>query len=110
MRKCQSPYILRLISVSDLNTKSPKLILEFMDTGDLRSYLNRKKTNLLTVNDFFPLELAWAIANGLTDIHSCGLIHRDLKSQNILLCTKNYIKLADFGLTRDAHNTKTLGV
>ncbi|OQS07822.1 kinase [Thraustotheca clavata] len=110
MQRCQSPYLLRLIAVSDLNSTRPKLILDYMDSGDLRGYLSKKKNKQSVAIHYSTLELAWAIANGLADIHSYGFIHRDLKSQNIFLCTKNYIKLADFGLTRDAYNTKTLSV
>ncbi|OQR89186.1 kinase, partial [Thraustotheca clavata] len=109
MQQCRSPYVLHLIAVYGLNTKEPKLVLEYMDCGDLRTYLEKKKMTP-ALNQYSTMELAWVIANGLNDIHHNGLIHRDLKSRNILLSSKHYIKIADLGLTRSGYNTKTKSV
>ncbi|OQS04362.1 serine/threonine-protein kinase TNNI3K, partial [Thraustotheca clavata] len=107
MLQCRSPYLLELLAVSDLDTNEPKLVLQYMDGGDLRSYLNKKRAKLPTSINYSALEIAWVIANGLADIHQNGFIHRDLKSYNILLSSKYYIKLADFGLTRNASKSMT---
>ncbi|OQR98059.1 hypothetical protein THRCLA_21908 [Thraustotheca clavata] len=45
--------------------------------------------------------------NALANIHHNGFIHRDLKSENILLSKKNYIKVADLGLTHDVEEYMT---
>ncbi|OQS07666.1 hypothetical protein THRCLA_20091, partial [Thraustotheca clavata] len=110
MRVCVSPYVLRFIAVCDLSTDNPKLVLEYMDAGDLRSFLDKKSLNKATKTNYSTLEVAWFIANGLADIHGGGYIHRDLKSPNILLSTTHYMKIADTGLTRDIYNTMTQGV
>ncbi|OQS07843.1 ankyrin repeat domain-containing protein 50-like, partial [Thraustotheca clavata] len=109
MQRCRSPYILQLIGVADLDTVAPKLVIPYMDGGDLRSYLDIKQDMENTVITYSSLEIAWVIANGLADIHSCRCIHRDLKSPNVLLSTKHYIKIADLGLTRDVNTTMTRG-
>ncbi|OQS03057.1 ankyrin 2,3/unc44, partial [Thraustotheca clavata] len=105
----RSPFILRLIGVSDLNTNAPKLILEYMDGGDLRLHLFKLRSKKQTLTNYSALEIAWVVANALADIHRNGYIHRDLKSENILLSTKNYIKVADLGLSRDIKTTMTQG-
>jgi serine/threonine-protein kinase len=49
------------------------------------------------------LNLASQVAEGLEAAHREGVIHRDLKSQNIILDNTNRIKIIDFGLARTAH-------
>lgn len=42
----------------------------------------------------------WEILGGVSFIHSCKILHRDLKPQNILINKDNSVKIADFGLAR----------
>ncbi|OQS01851.1 kinase, partial [Thraustotheca clavata] len=107
MQRCVSPYVLQLVGHSALNTKAPKIVLPYMDGGDLRSYLDKKLKEEATMTNFSTFEIAWAIASGLADIHRCSCIHRDLKSPNVLLSTKHYIKIADLGLTRQVKTIMT---
>ncbi|OQR81492.1 ankyrin 2,3/unc44, partial [Thraustotheca clavata] len=115
MTKYQSPYIVNVVAVSNQTSSSPKLALQYMDCGlqymdcgDLRQYLNAKRNGYTTSINVTPLEVAWVLANALADLHHNSTLHRDLKSQNILLSTKHYIKLGDLGISREfTHNTMT---
>ncbi len=61
-----------------------------------------------TTNDF--LKLIWQIAAGITDIHALGIIHRDIKPNNMKIDPEGVIKIFDFGLAReDGPNASTLG-
>ena len=73
------------------------LVAELMSGGELRELLN-DKTQVLD----WPLRLRIAqdIAEGVAFLHGKGLIHRDLKSLNILLDDERRAKIADFGLSR----------
>ncbi|OQR86166.1 hypothetical protein ACHHYP_10879 [Achlya hypogyna] len=105
--KCNSPYIIKLLAAYGLHTNEPKMVLEYMDGGNLRAYLNKKRDGLPVPLEFSTLQLAWVIANAVCDLHEKNLLHRDLKSDNVLLCSKNYIKLADLGISRE-YDTRTM--
>lgn len=75
------------------------LVFEYAET-DLKKYLDglRKKKQGLTKQQVrsFSQQLTSAVAY----CHSIGILHRDLKPQNILITETNEVKLADFGLGR----------
>jgi eukaryotic-like serine/threonine-protein kinase len=56
------------------------------------------------------LKILYQIASGLTDIHAQGLVHRDLKPNNIKFDGESILKIFDFGLARClASEASTLG-
>jgi serine/threonine protein kinase len=46
------------------------------------------------------VKIAYQAAKGMHFLHSSGIVHRDLKSLNLLLDSKWNVKVSDFGLTR----------
>lgn len=56
------------------------------------------------------LKLLWQIASGIADIHRAGLIHRDIKPNNMKIDQEGVLKIFDFGLARNQGiDAKTTG-
>eukprot|EP00927_Polykrikos_kofoidii_P072957 TRINITY_DN69036_c0_g1_i1.p1 TRINITY_DN69036_c0_g1~~TRINITY_DN69036_c0_g1_i1.p1 ORF type:complete len:433 (+),score=56.26 TRINITY_DN69036_c0_g1_i1:26-1324(+) len=72
------------------------LLIEFMSCGSLWDLIFKKKTPL----EFrAKVHTAWQIAEGLTYLHGRSVLHRDLKTANVLLDDQLRCKICDFGLT-----------
>ena len=91
--------ILKFISAEEkrisLTNNEYWLILEYHENGSLYDYLKR---NLLTYSQL--LEISLNIATGLSHLHnnSVAVVHRDLKSKNILLKNDLTAVISDFNL------------
>lgn len=75
------------------------IVMEYMQGGDLQSYLINQKS---VISEDRIKTISLQIGKGLNYLHSIGVVHRDLKSGNILLTTrmlKPQIKITDFGLS-----------
>lgn len=76
------------------------LVLEYLSGGDLAKYC--PKTGLPFERAFDYLEQLCA---GLSHAHASGIIHRDIKPQNLLLTAdRKTVKIADFGVARFSHS------
>lgn len=71
------------------------IITEYMSQGNLRMYLNKREPYSLSTETI--LRLALDISRGMEYLHSQGVIHKDLKSSNLLLNDEMQVKVADFG-------------
>lgn len=81
----------------DLNgTVFHYLVLEYMPGGDLQSRVRRRK---LAPQE--AMNLIEQVCSGISHAHERGVIHRDIKPQNLLLSSDHLtVKIADFGVAR----------
>jgi serine/threonine-protein kinase len=70
--------------------------MELVEGRTLRDILN--ETGSLPVDE--ALSIAAQICSGLAHAHASGIIHRDVKPQNILITRTGQVKVADFGIAR----------
>ncbi|KAF9155886.1 copper transport protein ctr1 [Actinomortierella ambigua] len=74
------------------------ILMELAEKGSLAQAINK---GYLKCDDWVTkIRLAHEIAQGLAYIHQEGVLHRDLKSANVLLTKHMEVKLADFGLAQ----------
>ncbi|ETM50365.1 TKL protein kinase [Phytophthora nicotianae] len=108
------PHILSFIGVAWDSLSDLCVVLEYMDGGDLRLLLDEflKAGQPVGINKM-KATIALHVCHALTYLHSLNppIVHRDLKSRNILLNRSMAAKLTDFGISRERpDNTMTAGV
>ncbi len=83
------------------------IVMELVEGITLKDYIADK--GRLSVRE--ATSIALQICAGLEAAHNNGIIHRDIKPQNIMISTDGKVKVADFGIARAASsNTMTSGV
>ena len=87
------------------------IVMEYIDGMDLRRYLKRR--GVLPIEH--GVQIARDVALGLGAAHRRGIVHRDVKPQNIMLNDDGLVKLTDFGIASmykdaDAERLTTTGM
>jgi serine/threonine-protein kinase len=88
------PYILKIIPVE--KKSRPYLVMEYLEGQTLSELLK----NVRPLPEPDAVKIASRICEALEYMHKNGVIHRDLKPQNIMLCNDGSIRIMDFGIAR----------
>jgi serine/threonine-protein kinase len=93
-----------IVTVYDfiMNEKTPFIVMEFVDGQDLKKII--KTDAPLSVDR--ALSLAIQICAGIGYAHRAGLVHADVKPQNILLTKEDVVKVTDFGIAQALSNAQ----
>ncbi|KAK6938291.1 Serine-threonine/tyrosine-protein kinase, catalytic domain, partial [Dillenia turbinata] len=96
LREVQHCNVVRFVGAC---ARSPHLciVTEFMPGGSLYDYLHKNR-NVLKLSQL--LKFAIDVSKGMEYLHQHKIIHRDLKTANLLMDTHNVVKVADFGVAR----------
>ncbi|KAF4339284.1 CAMK CAMKL GIN4 kinase [Fusarium beomiforme] len=101
LKLIEHPNIMKLYDIWE-NRSEVYLILEYIDQGDLFTFINMNGRLSEEVSVFFFRQIISAISY----CHSFNICHRDLKPENILISADLQIKIADFGMAA-LHQTDT---
>ena len=95
---------------SAMYNKKLCIVMEYCSGGDLSNYIKNRRcaddNNSSNLHSYFSedevLSLFVQLISGLHHIHDCGVMHRDLKSSNIMLASETLpiLKLGDFGISK----------
>src|SRR5262245_6650264 len=77
------------------------IVMEYVDGSDLKTLLARGGP--LPIDQ--AVAIAEAVASGLSAAHRVGLVHRDIKPQNIIVGPGGQVKITDFGIAKSALST-----
>lgn len=95
--KLDYPNICAIHEVGEQDGR-PFIVMQYIEGETLATRIQREPLDLREV-----LDLAAQIANALAEAHSRGVIHRDIKPQNVMLSSRGHAKVLDFGLAKTAH-------
>ncbi|MBS0351063.1 MAG: protein kinase, partial [Proteobacteria bacterium] len=98
----ESKYIVPLKKIC-LEAPHYSLVMELMPKGSLYQLLHNGQDLPWAIRFQIAMDTAW----GLKDLHAYSILHRDLKSLNILLDDRLRAKLADFGLAKVKQETSS---
>jgi eukaryotic-like serine/threonine-protein kinase len=102
--KLRSKHVVQVYDLLRLEDGAVAIVQEFIEGEDLFSERNAAASTEQL------LKQLWQIASGIADIHSAGIIHRDIKPNNMKVDHEGVIKIFDFGLARDeGPSASTLG-
>jgi tRNA A-37 threonylcarbamoyl transferase component Bud32 len=74
------------------------IVTEYAKGGSVRQFLTKRQNRAVPLK--LAVKQALDVARGMAYVHELGLIHRDLKSDNLLINADKSIKIADFGVAR----------
>ncbi|XP_010477016.1 PREDICTED: LEAF RUST 10 DISEASE-RESISTANCE LOCUS RECEPTOR-LIKE PROTEIN KINASE-like 1.2 isoform X2 [Camelina sativa] len=94
------PNLVALFGCSSKQSRDLLLVYEYVANGTLADHLHGPQANPSSLPWSTRLKIAVETASALKYLHASKIIHRDVKSNNILLDQNFNVKVADFGLSR----------
>ncbi|KAJ2336240.1 hypothetical protein GGI00_000945, partial [Coemansia sp. RSA 2681] len=97
LKKCRHPNVVRLREViDDAHARRIYLVIEFMDRGEI-SWRDASNLPVMTADE--ARSVFRDLVLGVEYLHYAGILHRDLKPQNLLHNKAGTVKISDFGVS-----------
>jgi eukaryotic-like serine/threonine-protein kinase len=98
--RIQSEHVVRVFDVASLGDGTPYIVMEYLEGEDLREVL--QKHGRLAVGE--AVDYVLQACDGVAEAHGMGVVHRDLKPDNLFCCSRPHasplIKVLDFGVSK----------
>ena len=101
IQRIQNEHVVMIFD-QGFTSANPWLAMEYFPGGDLQERIGNRITSM------GALKILVQIAEALDAVHSAGVVHRDLKPQNIMFRANHRLAILDFGLARELDATSTL--
>lgn len=87
-----------IINIYDVSEEDgvPYIVMEYVDGGNIKDIIHRQGK----IDKDIMLDYSKQIALALREAHQHKIVHRDIKSQNIMITKNNMVKVADFGIAK----------
>ena len=100
MNSIRHPCIVQFLATyRDPETRLPVLLMELMDES-LTKFLESSVESQIPVFYHIQVNICHDVAMAVSFLHTHGIIHRDLSSNNILMIARSRAKVTDFGMSR----------
>jgi serine/threonine-protein kinase len=94
--KLRHENILEIFDYSGLDSQSSYIVTEFIDGQTLKQFLTARTLKFPEVAALVAVEVCGALAHA----HSVGVLHRDVKPENVMVRKDGLLKLMDFGIAQ----------
>lgn len=100
LTRLQHPSLVKLYGCTSSRSRDLILIYEYISNGTVADHLFGKRATSSLLSWQMRLNIAVDTADALAYLHKSDVVHRDVKTNNILLDNNFHVKVADFGLSR----------
>lgn len=107
LKKIKSDYLIKILDYYK-DSKHMYLVMEYAPMGDLEEYIRSMYQKRTTISNKFVDTVIYQIKEGLNVLHQEKIIHRDIKTSNILIFNNNLVKITDFGVSKILENNNML--
>jgi tRNA A-37 threonylcarbamoyl transferase component Bud32 len=102
--KLEHPNIVQVLNVGTTERGLHFIVMQYIDGQNLEDVIVAKGRHPWRE----ALRIVVEVGRGLQAAHNAGVIHRDIKAENILITSQGVVKLADFGLAKDLNSDMKL--